>query len=92
MQIVTYAEFGDLGEVEVLVNYDHQPYEAETREYPGCDEGAIITCVEMIVEGRKLDITSLVENTTTEECLADECLEQLHSQKEAMEESRRNAA
>ena len=41
-----YRELDD-SEVEIMVDffYDYEPYEAQTLEYPGCDENVWITSV-----------------------------------------------
>jgi hypothetical protein len=61
-------DFGAAGEKDVIVYFDHQPFEAEERDYPGCPEAYIIGSVttefnevttETLQELSKYDINQL---------------------------------
>lgn len=38
-----YVDLGLFGEQKVTINFDYQPFEHQTHDYPGCDESITIT-------------------------------------------------
>jgi len=61
---VPTGEMALFEEFNLLVNYDYQPFEQATREYPGCDEAVTVTSVVM---GEKLEIMHLLTDVQIED-------------------------
>lgn len=75
MSFETTLDFGAIGEQTVDVEFDYQPAERMTRDYPGCEAEVTITSVkwrglELINDLSSDTIESLVEDgfDTIEEC------------------------
>ncbi len=68
--LITYKDW------DLEVEYDFQPMERRTHNYPGCDASAMPECVKL----NDIDITELLSEKVLEdigesiiECLRDEC-------------------
>ena len=82
MQIATTLDCGAIDELDVIVYWDHQPYEAavlnpiEDAE-PGCAESAEISSVTTEIGGVQVELLPLITAYDVNE-LETECLESLN--------------
>lgn len=49
-------DFGFMGECVIIINYDYQPEEEQTKHYPGCPEDVTITYARAIVMKERTDL------------------------------------
>lgn len=64
-----------IGEVAVKVDFDYQPGEPETLEYPGCAE-SVELCSVIMINDDKFELLGILCNVVTSE-LKTECFEHL---------------
>ena len=51
-------------EISVIIAGDYQPYEAATRDYPGCDERATITTIEVVMDDLWVNLLPVLSKDT----------------------------
>lgn len=64
-----------IGDVAVKVDFDYQPAEPETLEYPGCNE-SVELCSVIIINEYKFELLGILNKAAISE-LKKECLERL---------------
>lgn len=85
MRFKHYHEFEGMEELELMIDYDHQPFEAQILyptddAYEGCSEAALINYVAITINGKFTGITSLLTEDFKEK-LEELCLEDYGNQR-----------
>ena len=65
------VEFSSAIELPVTVCADYQPREAQTRDYPGCDEAATLTSVMLTTDDGDVDILDQLSPETIDSLMQD---------------------
>ncbi len=82
MRFTYYHQFEDLNDsVALVIDYDYEPAERQTQEYPGCAENAVISGVQLNINGVYSDIGSLTDDCL-DELLVEACIEHWHQGEE----------
>jgi len=81
----TVIETEDGKESFLRIDYDYQPAEPATREYPGCGESLTVNSVDVMFAGDFHPMTQSAQEHIAD-CLYDACMEHAKAEYEAKQE------